>query len=451
MALGPVEMGEILLSGVLFGLAAWLLYLKFDSRLNQTFALFLVLRGLYGISVAMRRAAESDEGRSFWLAIQGYQALALVPVLAYFAYVFLRGGRATAVRGMAVALIGGVALETVYFLDHCLVICSHAAGSLSVGPLGLFFYAVPLLYAAVGLVFAIQSTRPVGASRSDAFYLVSLGFVLNALLDSTLVLLPLASDGAASYFSGFPSMWSAVAAVVLPYGGAFVLAVAALVVHSRPLPQEAPYRNRTGPSWILAALAVLTGATTVSEARVEVLDADLRLFLILAWRAALVLLILFALVRRRLFDNDAAFRGGIHKGTVAAAFLVILFAVSQIAENYVDARLGIVMGGLVAGLLFFVSSRMESVAHRVSNGLVPVVDDDSRVGANRFGIYREQAEIVWADGAMSRRERLLLDRLRERLGIPLEDAARLEREAALAGYGGNATRARVLIARNKWN
>jgi hypothetical protein len=47
-------------------------------------------------------------------------------------------------------------------------------------------------------------------------------------------------------------------------------------------------------------------------------------------------------------------------------------------------------------------------------------------------LYEQRLRSAWRDGALTRDERVLLDHLRERLRIPVEDAAAMERQV-LAG------------------
>ncbi|HEX9817141.1 MAG TPA: hypothetical protein VGB18_09190 [Candidatus Thermoplasmatota archaeon] len=52
--------------------------------------------------------------------------------------------------------------------------------------------------------------------------------------------------------------------------------------------------------------------------------------------------------------------------------------------------------------------------------------------AQRHQLYRDQAVLVWADHSITRRERILLDNLREHLALTFEEAARIERDAIAA-------------------
>lgn len=51
----------------------------------------------------------------------------------------------------------------------------------------------------------------------------------------------------------------------------------------------------------------------------------------------------------------------------------------------------------------------------------------------RARLYSEQVHGAWADGTLSQAEREMLERLRVGLGLSIEEAHRLEREATRGG------------------
>ena len=51
----------------------------------------------------------------------------------------------------------------------------------------------------------------------------------------------------------------------------------------------------------------------------------------------------------------------------------------------------------------------------------------------RAHLYRDQVELAWADGRLTVKERALLDQLRERMGLSLEEAGAIEARAYRRG------------------
>lgn len=151
-----------------------------------------------------------------------------------------------------------------------------------------------------------------------------------------------------------------------------------------------------------------------------------------AWRLLASALIAYALVRHRFLALDHALNFTVRKGTLATVLLATFFVVFQVIENLLDANLGLVAGGLATGAMLLSARPLERAGARLAKALVPRGQDPAVSSDDeRLRLFREQAYMVWSDGMMGRKERLLLDNLRERLRIPLEEAVRIEREATL--------------------
>jgi hypothetical protein len=72
---------------------------------------------------------------------------------------------------------------------------------------------------------------------------------------------------------------------------------------------------------------------------------------------------------------------------------------------------------------------LQRLAERVGARALP----DARPAAKMLDVevrdlYEQRLRSAWRDGALTRDERVLLDHLRERLHIPVEDAAAMERQ-----------------------
>ncbi|MCA1810671.1 MAG: hypothetical protein LC623_01505, partial [Halobacteriales archaeon] len=85
-----------------------------------------------------------------------------------------------------------------------------------------------------------------------------------------------------------------------------------------------------------------------------------------------------------------------------------------------------------AGLLVFALSPLERLGRRVADAVGPR-PQEGLTHRERLRLYEEQATLVWSDGVMGAKENLLLERLRSRLGIALEEATRINQAAARRG------------------
>ncbi|MCA1812240.1 MAG: hypothetical protein LC623_09565 [Halobacteriales archaeon] len=189
------------------------------------------------------------------------------------------------------------------------------------------------------------------------------------------------------------------------------------------------YRGRV--LLILTALALAT--PLVAEFLLPPEDPQPRMatFLYGLWRMALPAAVAYALVRHRLFGIDIHLRRGVVRGAVLVVFLGVFVSISKIAENYLST-FGIVVGGILAGLALLALSPLEKLGRRIADAVVPTAAPvEAMPAGDKLGLYASQVRLVWSDGAMGRKERILLDQLRDRLGIPFDVAARIEHEEAV--------------------
>jgi hypothetical protein len=148
-------------------------------------------------------------------------------------------------------------------------------------------------------------------------------------------------------------------------------------------------------------------------------------------RVFAVLLLTYAILRRQLFGIDVKVKWTLRQSTVAAAFVGVFFVVSESAQQLFATSVGPYLGIAAAGLLLFALAPLQHFAERVADKAMPGVKALSSMDpGERARVYRELAAAVWADGSLSRDERAALDQLQASLGLPAEDALRIEREAA---------------------
>lgn len=144
-----------------------------------------------------------------------------------------------------------------------------------------------------------------------------------------------------------------------------------------------------------------------------------------------------ALLRHQLFDFDLKVKRGIATGTVAAAFVAVFFVVSEGAQALLSERFGPVVGLVAAGLLVFLLTPLQRVGERVADAAMPrVAPTPEYLAYRKLQVYRATLEGAYADGEVTARERVMLERLRTELRIAEEDAAAIERDVHGAPPGG---------------
>jgi hypothetical protein len=150
-------------------------------------------------------------------------------------------------------------------------------------------------------------------------------------------------------------------------------------------------------------------------------------------RIVAVVLLGFGILRYQLLGMDVKVKITIRRSAFAGIFVAVFFVVSQIAQNLLNDQLGWALGGIAAGLLLFLAAPLLRFAGGIADAVIPDAKPVAQMThPERAALYRENAAFAWADGVLDRKERLLLNNLRDQLGIPAAEAARLEEEALKA-------------------
>lgn len=136
----------------------------------------------------------------------------------------------------------------------------------------------------------------------------------------------------------------------------------------------------------------------------------------------------YALLKHRLFDIDLKLKWTIRRGTVAAIFVAVFFAVSQVAQNFLAESYGWMAGGLVAGLLLFAITPLQRVADRVAAVAMPGVREGDMGTERRAIFYRTAVAMALSDSIITREEERHLARLAEQLGLSHTEALRMREE-----------------------
>lgn len=140
-------------------------------------------------------------------------------------------------------------------------------------------------------------------------------------------------------------------------------------------------------------------------------------------------LVAYGILRTQLFDIDLRIRWTLKQSTVAAIFVAVFYLVSEGADRFLSSELGNIAGLLASALVVFFLAPLQRFAERVANVAMPSTEDTPEyVVFRKLQVYESALiEANQYDG-ITDRERALLNRLRDSLGIAPGDAEAMERD-----------------------
>jgi hypothetical protein len=142
--------------------------------------------------------------------------------------------------------------------------------------------------------------------------------------------------------------------------------------------------------------------------------------------------IAYGILRTHLFDIDLRLRWTIKQSTLAAAFVAMLYLITEGAERLVSSELGTLTSLIAVATLVFFLAPLQRFAERVASSAMPNTRDTPEyLSFRKLQVY-EAALTDAARGGISDKERTLLHLLRDSLAISPADATALERDL-LAG------------------
>lgn len=140
-------------------------------------------------------------------------------------------------------------------------------------------------------------------------------------------------------------------------------------------------------------------------------------------------LIAYGVLRTQLFDIDLKIRWTIKQSTLAGIIIAIVFAISEGASQFLSDELGAIPGLLAAAVVMFFLAPLQRFAENVASKAMPNTSNTPEYAAHRkMQVYEAAVAEALPDGNISERERVLLNSLRDSLGILPVDAEALERE-----------------------
>jgi hypothetical protein len=140
-------------------------------------------------------------------------------------------------------------------------------------------------------------------------------------------------------------------------------------------------------------------------------------------------LIAYGILRAHLFDIDLRLRWTIKQSTLAAAIVAIIFALSEGADRFLSSELGDGIGLFAAALVVFFLAPLQRFAERVAAVAMPNTNNTPEYAAFRkMQVYEAAVVEARLEEGISQKERALLVRLRDSLGISASDAQAIELE-----------------------
>jgi hypothetical protein len=415
----------------LIGLGAWSFVLNPANRLNRAFALFMFLEGM---QVVLRIVAGSV--LEFPSTFRTYFFLAIPFAALNLGYAFLLQNRGLDARRWAwvpwLLLAGAIVCTGLYAYDHDYSAYQAGPDRAESGPLELVSSSHFLVLALLSVVFMLAHVGQTAQRPHRTFFLASLAFALIPAYFGLFYVfqqIAAAAEGTLeAYFyrtplTGFITIETSLAPVVVLF---------ALISLLRASNAQDRFNDQTrlfGQILLVIFVVALIGGVL---AQTDLIPSPFAPhFVILGLLYVAFATLLSTLVRRhRIAQLEHNAKIAIRGGIAASVFVAVLFVVVEVVANQLSNNVGLGISGVIAGGMLFALHPLQRFAERVARGAEPAPKPlASMTKDERALMYLEQARIAWADGKLQRKERLLLDRLREQLGLSAREASRLEADA----------------------
>ena len=140
-------------------------------------------------------------------------------------------------------------------------------------------------------------------------------------------------------------------------------------------------------------------------------------------------LIAYGILRTQLFDIDLKIRWTIKQTTLAGIFVSLMFLLSEGASMLLEAELGNFAGLIAAAVVMFFLAPLQRFSERVASAAMPNTNNTPEYATFRkLQVYESALAEALQEGGISDKERSLLVRLRESLGVSEADADAIENE-----------------------
>lgn len=145
---------------------------------------------------------------------------------------------------------------------------------------------------------------------------------------------------------------------------------------------------------------------------------------------AFIGLLAYGILSTQLFDIDLRIKWGISRSTVITIGIVAVLGALKTAEYTFNRTFGAVAAGLTAGVVLVLAPRLNKLGDRIANAAMPSVQPTSDYLAfKKLEVYKAAVESALETGnVIDPNERVMLDRLRAKLGLSAADATAVEAE-----------------------
>ncbi len=423
-------------------LAGWLLNVSPERRQARAFAILLSVRGIALIALSVSATSSSLEITRAAAAVYPVLCLATAFAVIYFLAVFPapRSFLPRRMFGPAVFIAPVVTVGIAVYIDPNLV--RPLAALTSVGPAALMQWIMTTPVGPIGIaptLLDLTLTLPAfvlmrdflssapGRKRSTLL-IVSFGFFAPAACSCLMA-------GAFMQLRGGvprpadPSLFNFVEMAIF---GVWFVIMAALLIYlgMRAKREPEPGGRRAAVLFALViSFSALLGAAAGSFPDPQ--DSVSAIFVMVAfWSGLGAVLVTYGVIRHALFDIDVKFKLTFERSTVAAVFVAVYFLVSEIAAQlFEDFSGSAYLGIAAAGLLLVIINRIERIVSVFVDGSMPntkplsELDDEESIA-----FYHDQVELMWMDGVLTPKDRLVLANLRTKLHLGAEIAEKIELE-----------------------
>jgi hypothetical protein len=140
-------------------------------------------------------------------------------------------------------------------------------------------------------------------------------------------------------------------------------------------------------------------------------------------------LIAYGILSTQLFDIDLRVKWTIRQSTLAAMLIATIYFTSETANRLLSNQLGAWPGLIAAALIVYFLAPLQRIAERVADRAMPAtVSTPEYLSYRKMQVYEAAlTEALGGDG-ISEKERAILTRLRDTLGVSADDARAMEED-----------------------
>ena len=431
----------LLLAGTaMIGLGGWLLWLDYRRAASLAFALLAVSRGFALLALGIAQSLRDPANFVFWISLYAAANVAALCALANFLIVYPRVPD-WAPRGinkaimfllpLALAVIALIVDPALYRDYSGLPANAESSATYAIwylsarqGPFGPIATIFELSMGLSAFMFAREFVNGEQGLKRNLNFVMSLGFFAPAICTCLIgaALIRFSPDAPRSVD---PSVFNHVDTLGYASWGLALLALLSYLAVSA-------YRQpaiRRHIVWFFVMIFTSITAGMLVALNFEPIARPRPVYALLGfWSIVGAALIAYAVARYRLFDINLRLKVTLKRSVVAAMFITVYFLASEIGAQLFEDYFGSAYVGIAAAALLLLLLRpLERLSAQFTDNALPNVKPlNSLEERERRVFYREQMELIWTDGQVSAKDRLVLVNLRKRLALDPETAEAIE-------------------------